>query len=324
MQRTWKIGIISDIHYAGPREQARGDGYESMGLGPVARALLRGYRRHFWLHQPLRKYYLLDRFLERADGFDCLIANGDYSCDSVFTGLSDDCAFESAQIALGKLRQKYGENFHANFGDHELGKLSVVGHRGGMRIASWHRAVNDLDLKPFWTRSFGAYTLMGIVSSLVALPVFEADVLPAERAEWESLRADHLAAIRDAFGGLPPGRKVILFCHDPTALPFLWREPAVRSHVDQIEQTIIGHLHSPLILWKSRVLSGMPILRFLGHSVQRFSTALREARHWKPFQVRLCPSLAGIELLKDGGYYSMELDDSGSVPARFIRHRLPR
>ena len=93
---------------------------------------------------------------------------------------------------------------------------------------------------------------------------------------------------------------------------------------DQIEQTIIGHLHSPLILWKSRVLSGMPILRFLGHSVQRFSTALREARHWKPFKVRLCPSLAGIELLKDGGYYSMELDDSGSVPARFIRHRLPR
>jgi hypothetical protein len=98
----------------------------------------------------------------------------------------------------------------------------------------------------------------------------------------------------------------------------------VRSRVDQIEQTIIGHLHSPLILWKSRVLSGMPILRFLGHSVQRFSTALREARHWRPFKVRLCPSLAGIELLKDGGYYSMELDDSGSVSARFIRHRLLR
>ena len=95
--------------------------------------------------------------------------------------------FESARIALGKLRQKYGGNFHANFGDHELGKLSVVGHRGGMRIASWHRAVNDLDLKPFWTRSCGAYTLMGIVSSLVALPVFEPDMLPEERAEWEKL-----------------------------------------------------------------------------------------------------------------------------------------
>jgi hypothetical protein len=295
-----------------------------MGLGPVARALLHGYRRYFWLNEPLRKGYLLDRFLERADGFDWVVANGDYSCDSVFTGLSDDGALESARIALGKLRKKYGGNFHANFGDHELGKMSFLGRRGGMRIASWNRAINELDLKPFWTRPLGAYTLVGMVSSLVALPVFEPDMLPEERAGWEKLRSEHLALIREAFHGLAPGRKVILFCHDPTALPFLWREPAVRSRTDQIEQTIIGHLHSPLILWKSRMLSGMPVLRFLGHSIQRFSTALREARHWKPFKVRLCPSLAGLELLKDGGYYSMALDDSGKAPARFIRHRLPR
>jgi hypothetical protein len=324
VQRTWNIGILSDIHYAGPLEQARGDGYEAMGLGPVTRALLQCYRRYIWLHQPLRKGYLLDRFLERADNFDCLVANGDYSCDSVFTGLSDDGAFESARIALGKLRARYGANFQANFGDHELGKLSFLGRRGGMRLASWQRAISELDLKPFWTRSFGGYRLMGIVSSLVALPVFAPDILPEERAGWETLRADHLARIRDAFGELPPDCKVILFCHDPTALPFLWREPAVRARADQIEQTIIGHLHSPLILWKSRVLAGMPVVRVLGHSIQRFSTALREARHWKPFKVRLCPSLAGIELLKDGGYYVMELEASGKTPARFIRHKLPR
>ena len=324
MHRTWKIGILSDIHYAGPLEQARGDSYELMGLSPVRRALLKGYRRHFWLHRPLHQGYLLDRFLERANGFDYVVANGDYSCDSVFTGLSDEGAFESAQIALGKLRCKYNDNLHANFGDHELGKMSFAGRRGGMRLASWRRAVNELDLRPFWTRSLGAYTLMGIVSSLVALPVFEPDALPEELAGWEKLREAHLHEIREAFCGLARGRKVILFCHDPTALPFLWNEPEVQSRVDQIEQTIIGHLHSPLILWKGRVLAGMPVVRFLGHSIQRYTTALREARHWRPFKLRLCPSLAGIELLKDGGYCAMELDGSGVAPARFVRHRLGR
>jgi len=202
--------------------------------------------------------------------------------------------------------------------------MSFLGRRGGMRLSSWHRAVNDLELKPFWTRRCGAYLLMGIVSSLVALPVFAPDILPEERVGWEQLRAEHLDAIRSAFGALQPNQKVILFCHDPTALPFLLRESQVQTHSGQIEQTIIGHLHSPLILWKSRVLSGMPVVRFLGHSIQRFSTALREARQWRLFHVRLCPSLAGIELLKDGGYYSMVLDDSGATPARFVRHRLPR
>ena len=324
MERAWNIGILSDIHYAGPGAQARGDAYETMGLGLVARILLRGYRRYVWLHEPLRKNYLLDRFLEHAGGWDCVIANGDYSCDSVFTGLSDDAALESARLCLDKLRSKYGPGFQANFGDHELGKLSFLRRRGGMRIASWRRAICELGLEPFWTRSNGAYLLMGVVSSLLALPVFEADMLPEERGEWVKLRADHLGRIRDAFARLQPDQKVILFCHDPTALPFLWQEPGIRSRAGQIEQTIIGHLHSPLILWKSRLLAGMPVVRFLGHSIERFSAALREARRWKPFKVRLCPSLAGVELLKDGGYYSMELDVSGTVPARFIRHKLRR
>lgn len=324
MHRICKIGILSDIHYAGPLEQARGESYELKGLGPVPRALLKGYRRHFWLYRPLHQGYLLDRFLERADGFDYVIANGDYSCDSVFTGLSDEGAFESAQIALGKLRHKYNDKFHAVFGDHELGKMSFAGRRGGMRISSWHRAVNELELRPFWTRNLGAYTLMGIVSSLVALPVFEPDALPEELTGWRRLREAHLHEIREAFSSLARRCKVILFCHDPTALPFLWNEPEVQSRAGQIEQTIIGHLHSPLILWKGRVLAGMPVLRFLGHSIQRYTTALREARHWRHFRVRLCPSLAGIELLKDGGYYTMELDLSGVSPARFVRHRLGR
>jgi len=70
------------------------------------------------------------------------------------------------------------------------------------------------------------------------------------------------------------------------------------------------------------LLAGMPPIRFLGHTVQRLSTALSEARQWRPFHVRLCPALAGIELLKDGGYWTAELDPEARQPARFRFHRL--
>jgi hypothetical protein len=154
--------------------------------------------------------------------------------------------------------------------------------------------------------------------------VFEPDTLSFERPEWERLRATHLAEIRQAFQALESSQNVLLFCHDPTALPFLWEEPAVRAKLPQIEHTIIGHLHSNLVLWKSRLLAGMPQITCLGHTAKRLSTALRRGKHWKPFRVRLCPSLAGIELLKDGGYLVAELDLDGRRPVQFTRGRLPR
>jgi hypothetical protein len=193
-----------------------------------------------------------------------------------------------------------------------------------MRLASFHRAREDLGLEPFWTLRLGRYVLMGLTSSLVALPAFEPDTLPEERGEWQWLREQHLAEIRTAFSALRPEERVLLFCHDPTALPFLWREDTVRRRLGQFDQTVVGHLHSNLIHWKSRVLAGMPAIGFLGHSMKRISAALREARHWKPFRMRLCPALAGIELLKDGGYYLAELDLEGGCPVRFSFQRLPR
>jgi len=165
---------------------------------------------------------------------------------------------------------------------------------------------------------------MGVVSTLIALPVYESEGVPEERAEWNDLRRKHLDAIRGAFRDLEQYQRVILFCHDPSALPFLWREPDVRAKLPQVERTIIGHLHSKLILYKSRVLAGMPAIAFLGHTPHRLSRALREARLWKPFNVLLCPSLAGIELLKDGGYYTAELDASARQTARFQFHPLKR
>jgi hypothetical protein len=266
----------------------------------------------------------LDRFLAEVSDVDFAIANGDYSCSSGFVGLADDGAFESARECIVKLRAKFGARLRLTFGDHELGKLSFIADRGGMRLASWRRAVDGLGLEPLWKLDLGRYLLLGVVSTLIALPLFGADMLPEEKLEWKKLRAQHLEEIRAAFAALTPDRRVLLFCHDPTALPFLWREAAVRAKLPQIEQTIIGHLHSNLYFWKSRLLAGMPVIRFLGHSPQKLSAALNEARHWRPFNVRLCPSLAGIELLKDGGYFTVRLDDEASHPAQFQFHPLKR
>ena len=123
---------------------------------------------------------------------------------------------------------------------------------------------------------------------------------------------------------MPTSRKSSSSVTTPAPSRFLWREEGVREKLSQVESTIIGHLHTGLVLWKSRVMAGMPALTFLGNSIRRMSMALNEARHWKPFKVRLCPSLAGSELLKDGGYLTARLDPSGYEPAQFLFQRLGR
>jgi hypothetical protein len=325
MVRTYRVAVLSDVHYACAAEQARGGDYESRDLkNPLTRLLITGFRRYIWLNHPLSQNRQLDEFIACAGSPDWVVANGDYCADTGFVGVSDDASLQSARECLEKLRQKFAPNFRANFGDHELGKMSLLGRRGGMRLVSWHRARNELGLQPFWQVELGNYVLLGLTSSLVALPIFEPDLLPEERAEWRRLAGEHMDEVRAAFAVLKQTQRVVLFCHDPSALPFLWRDEIVRSKLPQIEQTIIGHLHSNLVLWQSRLLAGMPPIRFMGHSVERMSTALSEGRHWKPFHVRLCPSLAGIELLKDGGYYMMELDEDARRPARFEFHPLKR
>jgi len=319
------IAIVSDIHYASSAEQARGNDYELRGIAnPLLRAMVRLYRNWIWQREPLNRNYLLERFLAQAKGSEYAVANGDYSCNSAFVGVSDEAACQSAKECLERLRGTFGTHFRATFGDHELGKLSFFGGQGGMRLASWQRALSTLGLESFWRLELGRYVLVGVVSSLVALPVFEADTLPEERPKWEDLRAEHLAEIRNAFAKLSPGQRVLLFCHDPTALPFLWQDETIRAHVAQIEQTIIGHLHTNLILWKSRMLAGMPRIAFLGHTPNRLTSALRQARRWRPFNVRLCPALGGIELMRGGGYLKAELDPEGKEPVRFQFQFVPR
>ncbi len=318
------LTILSDIHYAGAAEQGR-RGFEHRAVdAPFARLLLRLYRKFIWLEDPTAHSHLLDEFLSRAGEPGFVVANGDYSCDSAFIGVADDAACASAVEGLDKLRARFGERFAATIGDHELGKTTLAGNKGGMRLASWRRTVDDLKLEPAWRREFGRYTLIGVTSTLLALPVYDRDMLPEEIAEWKKLRGEHLVEVRRLFESVAPTQRILLFCHDPTALPFLWEEEAVRSRLQQVEATIIGHLHSNLFLWKSRVLAGMPPLGFLGKSIRRYSMALNRAKLWKPFNVRLCPALTGIELLKDGGFYEVELDLEAKRPAKFDLIRMPR
>jgi hypothetical protein len=325
MAPPYRLTIVSDIHYASAAEQARGDDYEIAGIpNPVLRIAVRCYRRLIWLRRPLHQNHLLARFLDQCGTCDYVIANGDYACDTDYVGVSDDAANQSARECLARLREKFGPRLRLVYGDHELGKVSFFGGRGGMRLASWRRARQELGLEPFWQLTLGNHVLIGVVSSLIALSIYEPDTLPAEHAEWAQLRGEHLAQINRAFAALNPRQRVLLFCHDPSALPFLGNELEVQKRLGQIEQTIIGHLHSNLILWKSRWLAGMPRIHFLGHTARRLSGALRQARHWKPFNVRLCPALAGIQLCNDGGFLSMELDSEASCPARFHFHPLRR
>lgn len=327
MSRHFRLAILSDIHYAGPREQAEGDDYELRAIAnPLLRFALRQYRRHIWLRYPLRQNGQLDRFLATVPEVDYAIANGDYSCNTAAVGLSDDGAMESAHECVGKLRGRFGGQLRLNFGDHELGKLRLLGTRGGMRFRSWQRGIDELGVQPFWRLESGRYVVLGCTSTLLALPVFAADLLPEERMTWEKLREEHFTAVRAAFTAVRPEQRILLFCHDPTALPFLWRDAVVREKVPQIERTIIGHLHSNLYLRLSQMLAGLPVLRCFGHSIQRMSTAVNEARYWKPFRALLCPSLAGIELLNDGGYFTVDLDadTEANSPAKFQFHPLKR
>ncbi len=320
-----RIAILSDPHYAGAAERARGGDYELRAIAnPLLRAAVRLYRHFIWMRNPFDQSRQLDRFLNEIGPVECVVANGDYSCDSGFVGVSDPAAFASAEECVGKLRARFGGRIRFTHGDHDLGKLPIVGDHGGMRLASWSRATERLNLPAFWQLPLENYLLLGVSSPLITLPAHQADALPEEWEAWMKLREAHLAEIRAAFAALQPQQRVLLFCHDPTALPFLWREPSIRQRLPQIEQTFIGHLHTRLVLWKSRLLSGLPPIRFLGHTVCKLTSALHAAHDWWPFRVRLCPALSGIELLNDGGYYVVEIDPAAKQPARFIFHPLPR
>lgn len=322
MSRPLKFLICSDLHYASDLEKQRANYEVNVISNPMQRALVRAYRRYYWLRDPFAHNQLLDRVLEPPFEPDWVVANGDYSCDSAFVGVSDPASLQSAKESLGALRKRFPGKCLAVFGDHELGKMSLCGGRGGLRLKSLETAQKELSLEPLWTKRFGRYVLIGVTSSLIAMPVYARETLDAERAQWEELSRQHLSGVEAVFDALAPGDAVILFCHDPTALPYLWKLEAVRARASQIQRTVIGHLHSSIILKQSRILSGLPKIDFCGQAVRRMSSALSQAKDWRHFKVLLCPSLTGLQLTKKGGFYEMDLEAEGIRPARFQLHSI--
>ncbi|MBI5385523.1 MAG: metallophosphoesterase [Verrucomicrobia bacterium] len=315
--------VVSDVHYAGPTEMAR-KGFEARSIqNPFQRALAQTYRGLVWMRDPLAHNGQFDKFLAAAGDPDLVVGNGDYSVDSAFVGLADDGVFETVAWCLDELRGRHGERFHSTIGDHELGKMNLLGGAGGLRLESYRRATERLGLKRFWTIEVGSYLLVGVTSTLVALPIYAPEILPEERRGWEELRAAHLEEVRRAFASLRPAQRVLLFAHDPTALPFLAQVDEVRRHLDQVERTIVGHLHSNCILRQGEMLAGMPNITFLGNSIRRYSAALRRARDWKPFHLLLCPSVSGIQWRKDGGFLRIELEEEARQPLNVTLHPLP-
>ena len=324
MVSSKQLLICSDIHYASEAEKKRIN-YELAAINsPLQRILVRFYRHYFWLRDPSAHNELLDQVLKVPIEPDLAIANGDYSCDSAFIGVVDTAARQSASECLGKLRQRFGTKFRAVFGDHELGKTSLCGGQGGLRFESFRVAQGELQLLPFWTERIGRYVLVGVTSSLVAMPVYERETLDEEREQWHEASRQHAHAIEALFAQIHPEDKILLFCHDPTALPFLRNLPALQMRLHQIERTIIGHLHSELILKQSRLLSWLPTITGCGTTTARISSALSKAKEWRHFNLLLCPSLSGLELTKRGGFYTAKIDPDARKPAQFNLHVVRR
>src|SRR5262249_11526683 len=145
----------------------------------------------------------------------------------------DEAAFESAGQCLGKLRRAFGGRFLATIGDHEIGKKMLAADEGGLRLGSYHRACRELGLPALWKHEVGNYLLVGITSTLAAFPIYEAEALLEERADWRRARAAHMEELGRLLASVTPSQRLLLFCHDPSALPFLWQEDFVRAKTPQ-------------------------------------------------------------------------------------------
>lgn len=312
--------VVSDIHRAGAAEQARRGFDERSVSNPWLRTFQRLYRRHVWLADSMAHNGKLGDILQQVPGPDRVVANGDFTLDTGFVGISDDAALESAGEVLAMLRGAYGDGVMAVMGDHEIGKKSFMGGAGGVRRASLERAESELGIPRLWHEDFAGWRWIGVTSTLAGWPVFREETPEDELEWWERAHREHLGEIEERFRG-GGSRRILLFCHDPTALPFLMRLPGVREALPRVAATVIGHLHTPLVLGVGRMLAGMPRVTGAGHTVRRISTALNEARCWKAFRVVLCPSPPGIQLLKDGGYLTTDWPPTRDT-VEFRRHRL--
>lgn len=304
--------VLSDVHRAGAMEQGR-RGFDSRAVAnPFLRTFQRVYRRYVWMDDPMAHNHLLEAIVRRVPDPAWVVANGDFTLDTGFVGVSEEGAFESASEAIGILRRAYGGRLRCTMGDHDIGKKSFIGDSGGVRRRSLERCESDLGIPRLWHEDFPGWRWIGVTSTLAAWPVFRPETPEEEVGWWQENHVRHLEDIDRLFReATDAGMRTLLFCHDPTALPFLRGLPGVAAALPGMGGTVIGHLHTRWVLRVGRVLAGVPKVSWAGHSIRRYTAALNEARCWREFRVTLCPSPTGIQLLKDGGYLTSEWSASG-------------
>jgi hypothetical protein len=294
---------------------------------PVARAWRQGLyrvRRRFWNgHLKWRHTAFLQALDEVAScNPDWVVANGDYGGDLGGVGLSHRATLDSASLVVALIRNRFPGRSRFVFGDHDLGKYSTLLREGGIRLSSLDVGEKQLRIPSFWHEVDGDVHLIGVNSSLFSLDLFLPEAIADEIPEWQRRRAAHVEQVVAAFENLPSRARVLLFCHDPSALTALSELPVIRRKLPQIEMTVIGHLHSPTLLRLARLaarLSGFkpryPVARIVARGIEG-------ARHWSLFKPVVCPSTFGTGHHVAGGILLVDRGEDGRLSARRIRvHR---
>ncbi len=319
-----RIGVVSDFHVMAAAEKGHVlESHKALGAGLPAlqRKWRRGLyrmRRLLWNTHPELREIAFERALNLMETFkpDWVIANGDYGGDHSGMGVSDDATFESAAHVVGSIRRRFPENSRFVFGDHDIGKYSTERREGGIRIASLHRGEKQLGIPSFWHEIDEDVHLIGVNSSLCTLDLFLPEALVDEVPEWKRCRAEHIEHVSHAFDGLPAKARVVLFCHDPSALHALSQVPIVKRRMKQIELTVIGHLHSPSLLKLAKLMPASkgwrpkyPVARIIAHG-------LEGVKSWHQFNPVVCPSTFGTGHHFRGGLLFIEKDKHGKLVAR--------
>lgn len=325
-----QLAVISDIHMVGPAELALAEeSYDALrqNADAVTRALrssLYRVRRRFWNgHLKWRNTAFLRALDEAAElDPDWVVANGDYGGDFGGVGLSHGATFDSAKVAVDMIRSRFPERSRFVFGDHDLGKYSTVLREGGIRLESLELGERVLRIPSFWHEVDDGYHLLGVNSSLFTLDLFLPEAIREEIPEWKRRRAEHIEMVTRAFEELPAKGRVILFCHDPSALTALRHIPAVRRHLQQIEMTVIGHLHSPALLRLARYASRLSDLTPRYPVARIVAQGLAGARHWNQFHPVVCPSTFGTGHHVAGGILLLQRNAEGKLEA--VRQRVRR
>jgi len=324
-----KIAVISDIHVLGEQEkiQSRESEASLHAHPPLKRTWRKGLNRlrsRFWNWHPEPKEACFRRAIDEVAAYnpDWFVANGDYGGDTLGVGISDRGTFESAAQVVNFIRQRFPERTRFLFGDHDLGKYSTLLRQGGIRLGSLRRGEEELGIQSFWHEQVPPFHLIGINSSLFGLDLFLPEALNEEVPEWQRLRDEHRTKVSLAFESIPGTGRILLFCHDPGALAFVSTIPSVQARMDQIERTVLGHLHAPSLLPLIRMLPKLPKWNFKYPVARIISHSLHQSRSWHPFRPVVCPSTFGTGKHFAGGALFIESGRRGELTIR--RHRIPR